>query len=327
MRNLTKKESANINKQNNKLGLMKKIQILGLTILLSVGAFGQINMNDSSAQVIGYWDMNEKQSYIITQEKFKIKDSDTTSREFYKYAVDITIVDSTANSYIIDWFYRDYEIQSDNVLIQKLSSITEDMTIKIKTDELGVFQEVVNWKEVRDYILNSTKLMKKETKSIPNMDKFIKQVEGMYSTKQSIELGVVKEMQQYYTFHGGKYELGEEINADLQATNLYGGDPFDMKVTLWLDELNPDDNNFIIRMQQTVDSEQLTNATFDYLVKMAETMKVLGPKKEDIPPLTNDTWTASRIHGSGWIIYSIETKEVRAEGVTNIEERVIEIQQ
>lgn len=42
---------------------MKKLQILGLAILLSAGAFGQINMNDSTAQVIGYWDMNEKQTY------------------------------------------------------------------------------------------------------------------------------------------------------------------------------------------------------------------------------------------------------------------------
>ena len=79
-------------------------------------------------------------------------------------------------------------------------------------------------------------------------------------------------------------------------------------------------------MKQTVDSEQLTQATFDYLKSMAQTMKVPVPTREDIPEIANDTWTASRIHGSGWLIYSIETKETKAEGVTNIEERIIEIQ-
>ena len=307
---------------------MKKLQTLGLAILLllSAGAFAQINMNDSTAQVIGYWDMNEKQSYIITWEKYKITDSDTTSTESYKHAVDMTIVDSTANSYVIDWLYRDYEIQSDNELIQKLASITEDMTVRIRTDELGVFQEVVNWKEIRDYILKATKLLKKETQNIPNLDKIINQVEGMYSSKESIELGAVKEIQQYYTFHGSKYKLGEELSVDMQAANLYGGDPFDMKVTIWLDKLNPDDNNFIIRMKQSVDANQLTNATYDYVVNIAETMKVPAPKKEDIPPLKNENWTASRIHDSGWIIYSIESKEVKAEGFTHVEERIIEIQ-
>lgn len=304
---------------------MKRIQIFGLFILLSVKIFGQINMTDSTAQVIGYWDKNEKQSYIVTQEKYKIKDSDTTSRDFYKYAVDITIVDSTANSYIIDWFYKDYEIQSENALIQKLASVTNDMNVRVRTNELGVFQEVINWKDVRDYILKGTRLLKKETKDIPNMDDFIEQLEGMYSTKESIELGAVKEMQQFYTFHGAKYEYGNEYNADMKVASLYGGEPFDTKMTVWLDELNPDDNNFIIRMNQTVNAEQLTNATFDYLVKMAETLKMPAPKREDIPQVSNDTYTASRIHGSGWIIYSIETKETKAEDQTNIEERVIEI--
>ena len=158
------------------------------------------------------------------------------------------------------------------------------------------------------------------------MDELIKQIEGLYSSKESIELAAVKEMHQFYTFHGGRYVYGKEYNADLKFSNLFGGEPFDTKVSVWLDELNPDDNNFIIRMKQTVDSEQLTQATFDYLKSMAQTMKVPVPTREDIPEIANDTWTASRIHGSGWLIYSIETKETKAEGVTNIEERIIEIQ-
>jgi len=200
------------------------------------------------------------------------------------------------------------------------------MTIRILTDELGAFQEVINWQEVRDYILKATAMLKKETADIPNMDDFIQQLEEMYSTKESIELGTVQEMLQFYTFHGAKYEYGEEYNVDMKVANLYGGEPFDANVTVWLDELNPDDNNFIIRMNQTVNSEQLTEATFDYLLKMSETLNFPLPKREDIPLLTNDIWTASRIHGSGWIIYSVETKETKAEGQTNIEERIIEIQ-
>lgn len=308
---------------------MKKLQFLGLAILLSVNVFGQINMIDSTAQVIGYWDKSEKQTYVITEEKIKIADSDTVSRDFYRCMVDVTIVDSTANSYIIDWSYRDYDIQSDNELVLKLSALTKDMTIRIRTDELGAFQEVINWEEVRDFILEATKMLYDETKDIPNWDKLVKQIGDMYSTKESIELAAVKDMRQFYSFHGAMYEYDQEYSVDMKTPNLFGGEPFDSKVTVWLDELNPEENNFIIRMYQSVDSEQLTNATFDYLVKMAETIDVTSTnslKREDIPPLTTDIFTASRIHGSGWVIYSIETKEVSAEGVTNIEERIIEIE-
>lgn len=304
---------------------MKRIPALGLFILMSINVLGQINMSDSTAQVIGYWSKNEKQSYQITKEKYKIKDSDTTSRELYKYIVDVAVVDSTADSYLIDWFYKDYEIQSENPLVQKLASVTKDLNIRIKTNELGVFLEIVNWEEVRDYILEGTRMLRNETKNIPHMDDLIKQLETVYSTKESIELGAVEEMQQFYTFHGAKYKLGEEYQADIKMPNLHGGEPFDTKATVWLDELNPVDNNYIIRMSKSVNTEQLTDATFNYLVKMAETLKIAGPKREDMPAVSNDTYTASRIHGSGWIVYSVITKETRAEGQTNVEEQIIEL--
>lgn len=308
---------------------MKKTLFLGLAILLSVNAFGQINMIDSTAQVIGYWDMNEKQTYSITEEKIQIEESDTISRDFYRYMVDVTIVDSTADSYLIDWHYRDYDIQSDNELMLKLSDLTKDITVRIRTDGLGVFQEVINWEELRDYILEATKMLYDDTNDIPNWDKMVKQIEDMFSTKESIELAAVKEMRQFYSFHGAMYEYNQEYSVDMKTPNLYGGEPFDSKVTVWLDELNPEENNFVIRMYQSVDSEQLTNATYDFLVKMAEIIDVPGTNtmnREDIPPLTTNIYTASRIHDSGWVIYSIETKEVSVVGVTNIEERIIEIE-
>ncbi len=305
---------------------MRQIFSIGFIFLMIIKTYGQINMNDSTVQVIGYWDKNDKQTYIVTNESYKVKDSDTTSRESYKYTVDITIIDSTANSYTIDWFYHDYDIKADNELIKKLSSIVEDMTVTINTDGLGAFKEVKNWKDIRDYIFKATKMLKQETKDIPNFKNVIKQIEDMYSTKESIEAAAIKEIQQFYTFHGGKYKLGEEISTSIKITNLYGGEPFDTKVLLWLDEINTEDNNSIIRMQQIVNSEQLTKTTFDYLTQMSETLKVSGPKWENFPPLINETWTSSRIHNAGWVIYSVVTQKVSAEGLTNVKENIIELQ-
>jgi hypothetical protein len=293
---------------------------------MTTNTFGQINMADSTVQVIGYWDNNEKQSYLITLEKLKISDEDTTSRELWKYEVDITIVDSTSDSYIINWHYHDYDIQTNDDLINKVASISEDMTVTIKTNELGTVKEVVNWEEIQAYIYEGTAILREELKDIPNMEKFISQMEAMYSTKEMIQAVATKDIQQFYTFHGGKYLLGEELTATVKSPNLYGGEPFDTDLIVWLDEINAEDNNSILRMKQTIDSEQLTKTTFDYLTSVASTMDVSPPKWDNFPPLKNETWYASRIHGSGWTIYSIETKEVSAENALNVEERIIAIQ-
>jgi hypothetical protein len=305
---------------------MRRPVITGLLLLLTVNIFGQINMADSTVQVIGYWDKNEKQSYLVTLEKFKILETDTTSREFWKYEVDISIVDSTADSYTIDWYYHDYNIETDNELLQKISSIAEDMTVTIKTDEMGAVKEVVNWEEIKAYIYTGTAMLRKELKDIPNMDKFITQMEEMYASKEIIEAAATKDIQQFYMFHGGKYKFKEEITASIKSPNLYGGEQFDTELLLWLDEINPDDNHSLIRMKQTINSEQLTKTTFDYLTKVAATMDVPPPDWDKFPPLKNETWILSQIHGYGWIIYSIETKEVSANNALNVEERIIELQ-
>lgn len=91
-----------------------------------------------------------------------------------------------------------------------------------------------------------------------------------------------------------------------------------------LDELNEADDIAVIRMYQAVNSEQLTNTTYQYLAKIGTFGELAD--FSSLPEITNDVWTASIIHeGTGWIIYSIETKEVKSEDTTNIEERIIQI--
>lgn len=304
---------------------MKHLIVTLFIFIIATNLHGQINMNDSTVQVIGYWDKNEKQSYTVTHESYRLKGADTTARDFWKYGVDITITDSTADSYTIDWFYHDYDIHSDNELIQKISVIAQDMTITIKTNELGVFQEVTNWKEVRDYIYKGLKMFKKETKEIPNMDKYISQVEKMYNSKESIEASAIKEIQQFHTYHGGKYSFNNEINTTMKTANLYSNEPFDTDLILWVEEIDPDDNSSVICMEQTINSEQLTKTTFDYLSNMAETLKTPAPVLSEFPALKNVTWTTSQIHGSGWVIYSIETKEVSTTEDIYVQECIIEI--
>lgn len=304
---------------------MKETLIIGIILFFSIKTFGQINVKDSTVQVIGYWSKLDKQSYNISYEKLKIKNKDTISRELMQYEVDLKIIDSTENSYITEWYYKNFKIDTDNELVKKITSLSDNISVLIKTDEFGSFLEVVNWESVRDYLNKVTKELKKELKDIPNSEQIIENVKKIYSSKQSIESNAIKDAIQFYSFHGVKYKLGEEVSGDITVSNNFGGKPFDTKIKYSLDEINSDDGNSIIRMKQVVNSEQLTNETYNYLKRIGSFGKNI-PDRKDIPSITNETYTASRIHGeTGWIIYSIETKEVKADDTTNIEERIIEI--
>lgn len=286
----------------------------------------QINNEDSTAQVVSYWSIGEKQSYSISLQKIKTKGTDTTSNEILTYDVDITVVDSTKDSYTIEWFYHNYNSNSENEIVRKIASLSNDLKVLIVTDELGVIKEVQNWKEISKYINNSMKKLKNEMPDFPQLDKIFKQITDMYTTKEGIEAASIQDVQQFHSFHGGKYKLNEVLEYSINVPNMYNqNEPFDAKVSLYLDEINSDDGNFIIRSSQEVDSEQLTNVTFDYLANISKSMGTPGPKKEDIGKLTNINTTDSRIHESGWIIYSVNTKTVENSGAKSIEERIIEI--
>ena len=122
-----------------------------------------------------------------------------------------------------------------------------------------------------------------------------------------------------------KYGLGEKLTGKLETSNNFGGKPYETDVQYSLDEINQTDGNSILRSNEVINSKELTDATYNYLKKIGTFGKNI-PDRKDFPSLTNETSTASRIHGeTGWIIYSIETKTVTAEGTTNIEERIMEI--
>ncbi|MDR1760917.1 MAG: hypothetical protein LBR55_00560, partial [Bacteroidales bacterium] len=164
---------------------MKKLLLAGFLCLTLINVRCQI-LNDSTAQVVAYWNKGDKQQYMLTHEQLVIKDADTLSRTFHKYDIDITIIDSTATSYTSNWFYHNYEVQAGNEIAKLLSTLNNDLNVQVVTNEMGVFQEIKNWKEVRDFILKGTKQLKKQLTSIPNSDKIIAQIEAMYSTKESI---------------------------------------------------------------------------------------------------------------------------------------------
>jgi hypothetical protein len=304
---------------------MYKLFSLFILLLLNLTLYGQINPSDSTLQVVGYWQKNDKQTLDITHTKYQIRGKDTSAREEIRYQVEVTIKDSTASGYLIELYYKNYDIKTENVLVKKMSPLFEDVSVLIQTDPYGAFQEVTNWKQIRDYSQKIAKSLEGELKAVPNAKQIMAGVEAMFNSKEAIEANSIKDALQYYTFHGAKYTLGEELSGKMQLRNNFEGKPFDTKVIVQLDELSQEEDYGIIRSYQEVDSKQLTEVTYQYLKKLSPPGKDF-PTKEKFPPLSNETWTASQIHGgSGWVVYSVETKQVKADNVTNIEKRVIEI--
>jgi hypothetical protein len=305
--------------------MIKSIIIFFTQILFASCLYGQINMQDSTSQVVGYWYIGESQTLSITNTKYEVKNGDSTNVHFLKYEVDVTIKDSTENNYLIEWHYKNYEVEAKNPIIKKVMESATDIKVLIKTDAFGSILEVVNWEEVRDYIKDQSEKLSDEFGDLPELKDLVTSMMRIYATKEAVENNAIKDAMQYYTYHGRLYKLKEEVRGNVKMMNNYGGEPFDSEMTVILDMIDEERGESVIKMKQIIDSKQLTDATYSQLKKLGIFGDNLLPRNE-FTELSNEIWTGSVVHSyTGWVTYSIETREVVTQNQTAIEERIIEL--
>lgn len=187
---------------------------------------------------------------------------------------------------------------------------------------------MLNWEEQQKEAKEIFSQLKESFSDLKEIYPMIDGMEKQYSSKESVELLTVKLFNQFFTFHAGKYTLGEEINAEVKAANFYGGEPFDAYVTVSLDEIDAENDFSVLRFSKITDEKQLLDATTKYIKKLGESMGVDMEKENiNLPHPLNEVRQASQIHGStGWPIFSVYTTEVTMGNVYKIDTTTIDIQ-
>ncbi|MEM6800881.1 MAG: hypothetical protein AAF696_05725 [Bacteroidota bacterium] len=305
---------------------MNKIIVSILVGLISLSqAFAQMNFQDSSVQIISYWDLGEKYEYSISHQRMQYGgEGDTLLNESMTYEVEVSVIDSASDAYIVSWLYKNFKSDSKNPYVQKLASVSEDIAIEIKLDELGMIEGIVNWEEVRDYMSAAFDTLLRELPNIPDLKKMVSGMKANYSSKESIEASAIQDAQQFHNFHGGKFTLNEKVRGQIQTANIYFPDkPFDTEVLVMVEELDEKNNEYRIRSINEVNATQLADATYQYLSNTLGKLNPDLPTREDFNDLSNSIETVSRIHNTGWVLESILWKEFVSNGITHMEIRSI----
>ncbi len=287
----------------------------------------QINKADSTVQVIAYWSKGEKQIYDLEKTKYKIKGTDTTKTNVINCRVAVTVLDSTANSYTIEWKYLYCKSSENNELYQKLNDLSKDVKFIYKISELGDFAELLNWEEISAFYREVFKKISKEISAEkPELEQLIKNLENSFCSREYIESAAIKDIQQFHFFHGIKVKLGEEITNKIPIPFPLTGAEIDTDLTLFLDEIIEEEDNYIIRCRQIFDNEALKKVMSEYAASLTKSM---GTKKDfefskDMK-LSGDVNTSALIHDSGWLVYGFNITTISVDDVKTVEGNTIEI--
>ncbi len=303
--------------------MIKKI-LFFILLFSTVDTNGQMNFQDSSVQVIAFWNVGEVYNYSVSLQKVKYSENDTTSNETITYDVEVSVIDSAATHYIVRWLYKNYKTNSSIPIIQKVISAADDIAVNIKINELGEILSVENWEQIRDYMSKSLDKLQEDIGSFPGLDQIMEQMKMIYSTKAAIEALAIQDALQFHNFYGGKYLLNKIEVGQTTATNAYDSlKPFDIELSVVLEKLDEENNEYVMRSIQTVNPQQLSETVYKYLSDMRKNLGEEMFAFEEMKEMSNNLEIVTFFHNTGWVLESVSWKEIVSEGITNMEKRRI----
>lgn len=288
-------------------------------IFLILGSYSiaQINLQDSSVQVITFWDLNESHTYDFELKKREIKGQDTLKNITETYLVDISIVDSTQNSYTVRWHYRDAKSDAKKLPELIKNAVKTNLIVDFTISELGEIQEFKNWGQINQHLNHAIDSLKNKIAFSPSVDTTLEQTREVLMVKAEAKKLFYPDIHQYHNFYGGKFRLQDTVSAQIKTPNIYQpNQPFDSDVVVILENIDKEENEYLIRSFQTIDSKQIYEASLKYV--RSQTQNPNFQFDETFSNFESTIEMASIIHNTGWIIESQSWKTFSSDSSTTV---------
>lgn len=292
-------------------------------VSLSVNA--QIDKKDSTVQAITYWQEGDSYRYTITTNATEIQNSDTVSKVSTTYDVDLSVTEASDSAFLIEWVYGNISTTDTNLLFRKIISLSEGVKYVYQTDELGAFKKLINRAEIRQMVDSSLDMVRKELKDNPAVDSLYKSLKEIAANPEAMEATSLGEIQQFHFFYGVKYKIGEVYQVDTKAPYAFTGDILDGQLTVYLDEIMPEDNTYVLMGKSEINNQQLAEATVKYLASIDKSFKENAELKQAFSNATNETYYTSYFYTDGLLISCVKTQIVKVAATETIEETIIEL--
>lgn len=254
---------------------MKKIFSLITILTITTNLFSQIDT--TKIAFVSYWSIGDSYDFKVTKINQQWKEGKLTKDQKQEYIANFTVIDSTENSYTINWSYENDLGSTYNIpekLLDKFSKY-KLTTIKYKTSEVGDLLEILNWKEVGEIMNNMFDdiievLGKNDKKKQDVLKTAMQPFKQIYSSKQGVEQLVLKELQYFHFPMGLEYDITEPLFYEEELPNMFGGKPIKAKAKLYFENVDFEESFCVITQEMSLDP----NDTKEMLKQVFEQMKL-----------------------------------------------------
>lgn len=223
-----------------------------VTLFIASAVLGQDKLQDSSVNYMANWGKSASKIFYIVHSKESYESGELKSESNFSYEAHVTVLDSTENSYTVQWIFRlPAKVKETNPKLADSFPVFEGMKMIVKTSETGEFKELINWQEVRDAYIKMTEnaLPQKRDSSAQTA---LEQSKELFNPKEMGESALIKEIRLFYLPYGYKFTTNE-IKETTQMPNPFASEPLPAFETYKITELNSSQNYFTLAITQDID--------------------------------------------------------------------------
>ena len=261
--------------------------------------------------MVGYWykDAHKNVTYTKTETK-TVKGKPVVETSVMNALWEIK--DSTDKHYTIHYTYKNFIFSNpkDSVSIA-YAELFKGVTIKYRTNELGVFDTILNLDEI---IAISNKGLNNVFKKLNWPDNEVTSViaqkmKSLFNNPTLLRTSISEEMVLIHYFYGLEYKLNQAYTYDYYLENTFGGEPYPALAVFKMTALNAAVDRCKLTVNITPNDKEFKRILYETMISVSATMQIPKPQKSDFA-------TASMQHkceaeysiAEGWPIKIIFTK-------------------
>ena len=327
---------------------MKHFLLSIVTILVCLPAYSQINLKDSTVQVVAYWAKGDKYNYSMNSSAYEVIGNDTVLISKSMDMFTLEIIDSTDTGYLVQYkvleenfHFKDGDV---NDIVNQLSRATDNIPIILKTDQYGTFEGIANFEEYKKLVFEAVEMTRdavfkimeskseeanlnneQEEEAKAQVDLMINNVFNMIKNENFVYKSI-EPVLSLLNFHGGKYELGMEYSSETVVQSPFeAGKTLDAKHVFNIHKIFPETSTVVFYHDLIYNEEQLMEGVMTMMNKMLPPDQQITDKSEAGSVKFNILSQINVHTDTGWPLYGYNVHETVTPEKTKVKEWEIEI--
>jgi hypothetical protein len=297
-----------------------------LVLLFSEPAFAQKKKEkETRVPCIAYWKKGEEKTYLITRKKEKTTAGKSSGGENFLIDAKITVLDSTAEAYTVQWVYGIPPEVDKNSLMGQAAALMQGMKFIYKTDDVGSFTELINWEEVREFYVNMLKLQL-QGREDTELKKIMDQTLALFQTREAVESTMIREIQLFQAPFGLMFSTKDtSLNMEIPVPIANAQLP---AIQSWrITEVGADGDNFRLVITQNIDPAGAAKVIEGFLKNFTPTEKADAEEmRKTLTSFKVDDFSEYKfIQSTGWLKEYSVTRTANVGNVTQIESYRMEL--